>query len=124
MIQKRKQSELDKAGYIVIFILYIIGLIILINKYEFVAKYWGFLGAIYALFNYLYMFKSGKTYNPISYFKNLNKNQELDYYQEYGFDLNIYDNLSVEIAVLKQDLEEIKRTITMHHKTFGEKCYF
>ncbi|MDA9327387.1 MICOS complex subunit MIC60 [Flavobacteriaceae bacterium] len=110
------RTRLTNGLYLITLIAYIIILVVLINKFEFVAKYWGFFGFAYVLLNYVYMILRGKTVNLKKYFLELETNYQLKLYAEYGFDKTTYDKVDKEINCLKVEIEEIKRTITMAHK--------
>lgn len=110
------RTRLTNGLYLIALIVYIIILVVLIDKFEFVAKYWGFFGFAYALLNYVSMILRGKTANLKKYFSELETNYQLKLYAEYGFDKTTYDKVDKEINCLKVEIEEIKRTITMAHK--------
>ena len=106
------RSRVTNGLYLISLISYIIILVFLINQFEFVAKYWGFFGFGYIILNYLSIILNGRTVNIKRYFSELEDNYKLKLYIEYGFDNELYQKVDLEIKYLKQEIEEIQRTIT------------
>jgi hypothetical protein len=108
------RSLLYKSIFGIVLISYIGLLIYFVGKNEFVSKYWSFISLIFLLLNYLSMIATGRTYNPLIYFEQLENQIRNNLYAEYSFNKVLYNSGDNEIVNLKKEIVEIKRTITMY----------